>query len=300
MLNQQDLSCTDIGFPNGSEGIPDWFEYQSMEDTISFWFNKKIPTIRCIFLIRGTKFLPNIDLFLNGNYITLADFSFYYEDVNWSEHAFLFDLKLDECINKRFSNKPELYKAIKNNEWNHVEIKRDMCLSDTDKKEMKKGIHVSWYGYDFSDLEKDDFSYPEKKKSNKEGEVRFTNPYSRKRKLVEVGVSETEEDEDLSDTERDEIFTNPYRKKTKSDEYLNASLQQKELMKEEERNTWGTLLGLGASNSNTNGDEIEISSSAQMDEGVGDLIFADSSLPQKISKQDETKMWGTFLGLGAS
>jgi len=249
MLNQQDLSCTEICFPNGSEGIPDWFEHQSMGDTISFWFNKKIPTIRCIFLFPGDE-LPDFNLFLNGNDITVADFLFYYEDFMWPEHALLFDLKLDECINKRVSNKPELYEAIKNNEWNHVEVKRNMCylsdteedgLSDTEKKEMKIGIHVSWNGYDWNDMEVE--------KSNKEGEVRFTNPYSRKRKLVEVGVSETEEDEDLSDTE---------------------------------------------------GDETEILRTAQMEEGVGNLIFADSSLPQKISKQDERKIWGTFLGLGAS
>jgi len=241
MLNQQDLSCTEISFPNGSEGIPDWFEHQIRGDTTSFWFNKKIPTIRCIFLIPESE-LPFFRLFLNGNDFTACDFSFYYDDFKWSEHAVLFDLKLNESINKSFSNKPELYKAIKNNEWNHVEIKRDIYMSDTEKKEMKIGIHVSWYGYDFSDTE-EDVSYPEKKKSNKEGEVRFTNPYSRKRKLVEVGVSETEEDEDLSDTE---------------------------------------------------GDETEILRTAQMEEGVGDLIFADSSLPQKISKQDERKIWGTF------
>jgi len=240
-----------ISCPNGSEGIPDWFEHQSMGNTISFWFRKKIPTITCIFLIPGSEFVPDVDLLLNGNNITLDDFSisyekakfsFYYEHFIWSEHAVLFDLKLDESINKSFSNKPELYEAIKNNEWNHVEVKRNMYrCSDTEKKEMKNGIHVSWNGYDWSDTEVE--------KSNKEGDVRFTNPYSRKRKLVEVGVSEIEEDEDLSDTE---------------------------------------------------GDKTEILRTAQMEEGVRDLIFADSSLPQKISKQDERKMWGTFLGLGAS
>jgi len=62
------------------------------------------------------------------------------------------------------------------------------------------------------------------------------------------------------------------------DEDINASLQQQDLTKEEQRKTWGTFLSLGASKSNTDGDEIEILSSAQ----------------------DERKMLGTFLGLAPS
>jgi len=78
------------------------------------------------------------------------------------------------------------------------------------------GIHLSWYGYDFWDIE--DGYCSDAEKSNKQGEVRFTNPYSRKRKLdeylinysntslsqfepplkkqrlLEVGVSETKEE----------------------------------------------------------------------------------------------------------
>ena len=246
------------------EGIPDWFEHQIRGDTISFWFRKKIPSITCIFLIPGSVQLPEFNLVVNDRETTLNDCLLYYDnddEVLPSERAYLFDLNLDQHIYDGFQNEPELYEAFKSNEWNYVELK--------------------WKIYYWSDTEEEGFS---------DTEDDFSAQFI-------MGIHVLKE---RSNTEEDVIFTNPYGKKTKSDEYLNASLHQKELMKEEERNTWGTLLGLGASNSNTNGDEIEISSSAQMDEGVGDLIFADSSLPQKISKQDETKMWGTFLGLGAS
>ncbi|KEH26798.1 putative TIR domain, glycoside hydrolase, family 29, leucine-rich repeat domain, L [Medicago truncatula] len=95
----------------------------------------------------------------------------------------------------------------------------------------------------------------------------YLNPYSnntslsqfvpplKKQRSVEMGVSETEEEEDI-----------------------NASLQQQDLKKEEQKKTWGTFLSLGASKSNTHGDEIEILNNAQ----------------------DERMMWGTFLGLAPS
>ena len=160
-------------------------------------------------------------------------------------NAFLFDMNLDCHIEQNFTHEPELYEALKNDEWNHVELNWEICMTDTEEEdfsdteeddwsEMKEkeiiilssgtqmGIHVSWNAYDCGDMEVE--------KSNKEGEVRFTNPYSRKRKLVEVGVSEIEENEDFSDTEGDEteilssaqmeeeddvLFTNPYSRKIK-------------------------------------------------------------------------------------
>jgi hypothetical protein len=164
-----------IILPSGTEGIPDWFEHQSRENTISFWFRKKIPSITCIIIVPEYVVHEQF-LFLNGNRL------FYYVDdddddvVIWG-HAFLFDLKLDQGINESFANEPdELYEAFKNNEWNHVELKckiygrndwsdteedeEEINILSSDEKEIKIGIHVSW-----------------KEKSNTEGDVVFTNPY---------------------------------------------------------------------------------------------------------------------------
>ncbi|AES76181.2 putative TIR domain, winged helix-turn-helix DNA-binding domain-containing protein [Medicago truncatula] len=225
LLSQQlhDAGCTNIILPSGTEGIPDWFEHQSRENTISFWFRKKIPSITCIIIVPDYVVHEKF-LFLNGKEITLTDRLFYYVDhdddvVIWG-HAFLFDLKLEQRINESFANETdELYEAFKNNEWNHVELKckiygrndwsdteedeEEINILGSDEKEIKIGIHVSW-----------------KEKSNTEGDVVFTNPSSRKRKLdeylfnysntslsqfvpplkkqrlMEVRVSETEEDAD--------------------------------------------------------------------------------------------------------
>ena len=127
---------------------------------------------------------PKFDLFVNGYECISSECLFFYDKQLWSEHAFLFDLELDERINKSFERKPELYEAFKNNEWNHVELNWKIYhLSDTEEKEMKilssgaeMGIHMSW-----------------KEKSNTEGDVRFTNPDSRTRKVDEYhNASETE------------------------------------------------------------------------------------------------------------
>jgi len=175
-------------------------------------------------------------LSLNDKEITLTKRLFHYDDVLLLEHAVLCNLNLHSNIYESFANKPELYEAVKHNEWNHVELKwekDDLLLSqdvvgNPTYTQTKMGIHVSWYGYDVWDKED---NFWDLEKSNKEGDVRFTNPDSRKRKLdeyllnysntslsqfvrplkkqrlVEVGVSETEEDGDFINTEGDVIFT---------------------------------------------------------------------------------------------
>ncbi|AES76199.2 NB-ARC domain protein [Medicago truncatula] len=48
-LLSQDLheaGCTKISFPNGSEGIPDWFEHQRKGDTFSFWAFSSIRSVQ--------------------------------------------------------------------------------------------------------------------------------------------------------------------------------------------------------------------------------------------------------------
>jgi hypothetical protein len=191
-------------------------------------------------------------------------------------------------------------------EDDHVSDTEEDDLSDMEEGEKERkilstgaqmGIHVSWYGYDWSDTKYDNFcAQIRKEKSNKVGEVRFTNPYRntslsqfvpplKKQGLVELGVSKTEDDDDFSaqfligihqeKRNMDEdatLMLHSGERKTKSDEDIDALLQQRELMKVEERKTWGTFLGLGASNSNTDGDEIEILSSVQMAE-EDDVLF---------------------------
>jgi len=204
--------------PNSSEGIPDWFEPQIIRgDTVSFWFRKKIPTITCIF--SGIKLPSKFNLFVNSYKCFDSDYLF--DNPERLENVILFDLDLDECIKKSFANKPELYEALKNNEWIHVELKwerYDLYLSQNFFGNPlhiyfvpnEIGIHVSWYGYDFWDIE-DNFGDLEK--SNEEGEVRFTDPYLnysnntslsqfmpplKKQRLVEVGVSGIDEEEGFS------------------------------------------------------------------------------------------------------
>jgi len=117
-----------------------------------------------------------------------------------SEHAFLFDLNLEEKIKLEIFV-PELDKALLKNEWIHVELNVDSEDEDEKNKILRKaqmGIHV-W----------------KEKRNTEEDYVIFTNPYSKMRKLdeyldysntsllqfvpplkkqrlVEVGVSETE------------------------------------------------------------------------------------------------------------
>jgi len=127
-------------------------------------------TITCIFLIPESLGIEGLDLFLNGKEITLPSFFTNYEETVPSRHAILFDLKLDQCIKKSFERKPELYEAFKNNEWNHLEFKWEFnCSSWSDHINWEKlssgaqmGIHVSWEGGDFSDMD---------------GDVVFNDPY---------------------------------------------------------------------------------------------------------------------------
>jgi len=153
-------------------------------------------------------------------------------------------------FNYVYWNHTNLFHTSKLNEWVHLKLKLDDCwdLNEEEKNEMlscvQMGIHVLM------------------EKSNTEEEnVVFTYPYLNYSN--NTSVSEIDEEEGFS---------------RKIDEDINASLQQQDLTKEEQTKTWGTFLSLGPSKSNTDGDNIEILSSAQ----------------------DERKMLGTFLGLGPS
>ncbi|RHN52356.1 hypothetical protein MtrunA17_Chr6g0479611 [Medicago truncatula] len=179
LLSQKlhEAGCTDIRFPTRTEEIPDWFEHQSRgHGTISFWFRKKIPSITSILLCPGTGQISEVDLFVNGD--ECYDSNYLWCGSNFmaspdSEHAFLFDLKLEEQIDLQYE--------VDLAEWTHVELK--LTIED-----------------DYSDTEENDISEDEKinilrsapmgihvlkEKSNTEEDVIFTNPYNRKRKLDE-------------------------------------------------------------------------------------------------------------------
>ncbi|KEH26730.1 disease resistance protein (TIR-NBS-LRR class) [Medicago truncatula] len=247
MLMSQKLhesGCTHILFPNTTDRIPDWFEHQSRGDTISFWFDKELPSISFTFILisQGDYMLPIVKFFVNGyekeiscDELTREFGELVDDDTVLENHTTLLHIKLEQDN--------ELGERLLKNEWIHVEFKLQDYYWHAERRLFRNtqmGIHV-W-----------------KEKSNMEGGVRFIDPSLSQfmQRLVEVGVSEKgEEEEGFSDTEEDVILKNPNNRKT-----------------------WGTFLSLGASKSNTDGDEIEILSSAQ----------------------DERKMWGTFLGLGPS
>ncbi|XP_024641875.1 probable WRKY transcription factor 19 [Medicago truncatula] len=164
LLSQRlhDAGCNNIVLPTGTEGIPDWFEHQVRgHNSISFWLCKKIPSITCIILIPEFAAIKKFNLFVNGNELIGSGYLFDYKGtVLPSEHAFLFDMNLDDHIDESFGNKPELYEAFKNNEWNHVEL--NWITEKDDHVSAQMGIHVSW-----------------------EGDVIFTDPYIIERRYNE-------------------------------------------------------------------------------------------------------------------
>ena len=190
---------------------------------------------------------------MNGYEIEI-DYLYHFRCVTWN-HTDLFDMKLNELLKNEWIH---LEKELLKNEWIHVELKLDdywsfVGLSEEEKNKKLSSVQMGIH-------------HVLMEKSNTEEEnVVFTDPYLnntslsqfmpplKKQRLVEVGVSEIDED-------------------------INASLQQQDLTKEEQTKMWGTFLSLGAAKGNTDGDNIEILSSAQ----------------------DERKMLGTFLSLGPS
>ncbi|KEH37535.1 putative TIR domain, winged helix-turn-helix DNA-binding domain-containing protein [Medicago truncatula] len=195
--NLHEAGCTEICFPTGTEGIPDWFEHQSRGHTISFWFRKEIPSITSIIIIVGdNQFSLRVNLFVKGNKYTFSKyFGCSLFNVR-SVHTHLFDLKLEENIKRWLFDQWNLVseKAPLKNEWIRVELNLESSRNSNLSTQM--GIHVF-----------------NKKTSTKE-DVILTDP-CRKRKFdeylnasspqfVEVRVSETESLQNLEHTETKE------------------------------------------------------------------------------------------------
>nr|WIL60026.1 nodulation protein [Melilotus officinalis] len=208
LLSQKLLEggCTYICLPTRTEGIPDWFEHQIRgRGTISFWFRKQIPSITFIILVENKDPFWKVNLFVNGDPCNLPEIEVNSEFTNCSEftkseHAVLFDLKLEKQIHNMFES--EIDEVLSEKEWIHVKLKvtiddDDMSGDDDDDfseeeikilRSIQMGIHVL------------------KEKCNTEEDVIFTNPsgeYSntslsqfepplKKQRFVEVGVSETQ------------------------------------------------------------------------------------------------------------
>ncbi|XP_024641865.1 disease resistance protein RPV1 [Medicago truncatula] len=220
MLMSQKLheaGCTKIYFPNGREGIPDWFEHQSRGPIISFWFRKEIPSITCIFILpKGNEYATSVNVFVNGYEIEIGC---YWSLFFFTDHTTLFHTsKLNELIKTQCEYNIE--KGLLKNEWIYVEFK----LKDHENSVYaQRGIHV-WNEKSNTEEENVVFTDPCITKTKSDEYLNQSNntslsqfePPLKKQRLVEVGVSETEED-------------------------INASLQQQELMKEEQRKTWGTF-----------------------------------------------------------
>ncbi|XP_039689130.1 disease resistance protein RUN1 isoform X3 [Medicago truncatula] len=197
LLSQQlhEAGCTNICFPNGTEGIriPDWFEHQSRGQSISFWFRKKIPSITSIIILPDVQYISfRFNFFVNGYECTVPKHEF--KLPYFLGHTYLFDMNLEENI--ELCNIVHI--ALLKNEWIYVEFKVQFSRMPADVvqrlRSTEMGIHVL------------------KEKNNTNEDVIFINPYSRKRKLdeylnaslsqfhpslkkhrfVEVGVSETE------------------------------------------------------------------------------------------------------------
>jgi len=161
LQNKQKLNeagCSNICFPNGTEGIPDWFERQKRFPS-SFWFRKKIPSISCIILIPGFLKLASFNLFVNGYKCPLSECLIDYINVLPSEHAFLFDLELKENIYKNLQNnrkfEEHIYEALSKNQWIHVKLNwekydfslpEDVILTEDEKIKIlssaQMGFHV--------------------------------------------------------------------------------------------------------------------------------------------------------------
>ncbi|XP_024642320.2 disease resistance protein RPP5 [Medicago truncatula] len=175
LMSQQlhEARCTRFDFPNGTElGIPDWFEHQSRGDTISFWFHKEIPSISCIFILPERRWASNFSLYVNGYEIEIGC---YRSQRLFPDHITLFDMKLEElCKGQHMYN---MDKGLLKSEWIHVEFR---SKDHENSVYAQMGIHV-W-----------------NEKSNTEEEnVVFTDPYLKKQRLVEVGVSVENMDQNL-------------------------------------------------------------------------------------------------------
>ena len=120
--------------------IPEWFDFQTSEFPISFWFRNKFPAIAICHIIkrvaefsssRGWTFRPNIrtKVIINGNA------NLFIPVVLGSDCSCLFDLR-----GKRVTD--NLDEALLENEWNHAEVTCPGFTFTFAPTFIKTGLHV--------------------------------------------------------------------------------------------------------------------------------------------------------------
>jgi len=174
-------------FPSSrTDTIPKWFEHQSKQPTISFWYRNHFPSIALFF---STKWMHNKDsnsidtkfrgnLFINGHTCTFVGnenpFDPSVKKKNHfnpgivPDHTYLYDLNLAMRVSKscRRILKSKLVKDILKTEWIHAEIRLEFKSNENEVMKSLStlvGIHMF-------------------KKENNMEDIKFTDPY-RKRKL---------------------------------------------------------------------------------------------------------------------
>ena len=130
--------------------IPEWFEFQTSEFPISFWFRNKFPAIAICHIIkrvaefsssRGWTFRPNIrtKVIINGNA------NLFIPVVLGSDCSCLFDLR-----GKRVTD--NLDEALLENEWNHAEVTCPGFTFTFAPTFIKTGLHVLKQESDMEDI----------------------------------------------------------------------------------------------------------------------------------------------------
>ncbi|KAL2951427.1 hypothetical protein AAZX31_19G049700 [Glycine max] len=120
--------------------IPEWFDFQTSEFPISFWFRNKFPAIAICHIIkrvaefsssRGWTFRPNIrtKVIINGNA------NLFNSVVLGSDCTCLFDLRGERVTDN-------LDEALLENEWNHAEVTCPGFTFTFAPTFIKTGLHV--------------------------------------------------------------------------------------------------------------------------------------------------------------
>ena len=131
--------------------IPKWFEHRSRQDSISFWFRNKLPTISlCVATMPNIYLHIRFELIINGKKYSSSNA---YRTIV-PDHIIIMDR---EMINPEY----EVYEVLLENEWNHVVCRvttNDILWPGVTKdygqqRWLKKfGIHVLKHKSDMEDI----------------------------------------------------------------------------------------------------------------------------------------------------
>ncbi|KAK2367511.1 TMV resistance protein N [Trifolium repens] len=137
----------------GTELIPEWFEYDCRELSISFWFRKKLPSISLFFttadrIISIRSVISFLKLIINGCKCTHDPLDYIRMQ---PDHTYLFGLTLQDTV--------DMDEVILKHEWNHAKLTYEDAGMESLPKECR--LHIF------------------KQESSTE-DFQFTNPYKRR------------------------------------------------------------------------------------------------------------------------